>query len=329
MAKINNKIEDDMKDLRMKSSGDGIRVRFNKNLMGGLKEKEVEEYITSLTQQFNYTEQTYKDRIDEFSTFTEMLTKERDEAAARIQKMNDDFKSTLDEIEALKAENERLSKAKDETKVHIEELISKDAERAQQEEIFLKISSENSNLKKELQEIHIIRDKLAGENVILKKQLKNIEQAITSLQSENNELKDNISTLRSYIRQSETKKSMTLSEYTEKHTYTMNLTSQKLKETINAIEDMKNDVNDLLKEMKDNKFIDSILHEDFRKIKTPPSKTKAPAELAADEVDGSGTGGDGAEKSDAPVLEFHAAYVMEEEGLIADDNTKEANITTK
>jgi len=248
-------IQSDFKDLRSKTSTGGNIVKFNKHILGGFKTVEVEEYIASLTQQFGRTEDAYKERIEEFTTFTEMLTKEKDNATIQLQTALNELNEYKKEILALKEQTTNLYKDLENSKTISLELTSRESEITQKEDENISLSIENKLLKSELCDINLLRDKLAGEDVVLKKKLEVVDNLATTAHKENNLLRDKMVLMNSTIRQVEMKKSLKLSEYTEKQIFTINQTTQSLKDMFSTLEDMKMDVCEMFEELKENKFI--------------------------------------------------------------------------
>lgn len=299
MEKDSGVIYDEMKDLRNKTSGEESVFKFKKNVFGGIKEKDVEDYITSINQQFNRSEAAYKDRIDEFATHTEMLVNERDDALIQLQRKIEETGGLRAEIEeqknkistlqktmeennlriiefdanelnelkiamaAEKIKNETLQKELEDNKIRFAEIEAGEIERIKKEEMNMNLAKENDLLKNELFEILENRDKLAGENAVIKKQIMDFSDLLTIVNKDKSELQDNIASIRSTIRQNEMRKSMVLSEYTEKQIYKMNQTTQTMKEMLSAIENMKNDVCELFVVLKENKVAENIQNYSF------------------------------------------------------------------
>lgn len=299
MEKDSGVIYDEMKDLRNKTSGEESVFKFKKNVFGGIKEKDVEDYITSINQQFNRSEAAYKDRIDEFATHTEMLVNERDDALLQLQKRIEELGGLRTEIEEQKNKIAALQKTMEENNLRViefdanelnelkiamsEEKIKTDAlqkvldennqrfieievnelERIKKEETNINLAKENELLKNELFEILETRDKLAGENAVIKKQIMDFNDLLVIVNKDKSELQDNIASIRSTIRQNEMRKSMVLSEYTEKQIYKMNQTTQNMKEMLSSVENMKNDVCELFVVLKENKVAENIQNYSF------------------------------------------------------------------
>ena len=75
----NNDRFENIQNLRSKSFSESNELDLKKNLLGGYDVKEVKEYINNLNFQHSRTINTYQERIDEFTTFVEMLNKEKEE----------------------------------------------------------------------------------------------------------------------------------------------------------------------------------------------------------------------------------------------------------
>lgn len=254
MADLNNPIKEDLKDLRTKTTVTEIPVLFKKKLFGGLNKDEVNEYITSLTQQFSRTEDAYKERIDEFTTFTEMLSQEKERAVQQMQGVLNDLAEQTSQNSYLKGENEKLQKTNEEMKIVMDEMIHQKETAPQATEDGKDLVRENELLKGELEELSTSRDLLAGENSVLKKQLELMQNSLQTTEEERDTLKNEMVENQSRIRQSEMKTRMTLSEYSDRQIYSMNRATQNLQELISALDSMKNDVSFLTGEIKENKI---------------------------------------------------------------------------
>ncbi len=241
MDKENGVIFSEMKDLRTKTSKEEGAVQFKKHVFGGIKESDVEEYIASITQQFNRAEEAYKDRIDEFATQTEMLSKECDSRWEQLKTRADELNERKEELLALQNENNILRKAIEENQRKMTEIETNESERIRIEESATGLMKENDLLKTELFEIQQARDHLAGENAVIKKQLKEAEASLEASDKEKSELLEDITLIRSAARQNEMKKSLALSEYSEKQNYATNQATQKMKDLIASIDEMRND----------------------------------------------------------------------------------------
>ena len=250
--------DDDMKDLRTKTFNEEGVVKFNKHLFGGFKKEEVENYINSLNEQFSRTEQAYKDRIEEFTTFTQMLTKERDDSGEQKKKSSIELNEVKEQLASLKTNNAALANEIEESKKQLEDYGTIEADRAIKEELEFNLSKENNILREDLFAVQQSRDKMAGENAVLKKQLETAENLVVTTEKEKNEMKESTLQINSMIRQSEMNKSLKLSEFAEKQSYTINKTTQNLNELIASMEEMKSEVIELFEELKENKFMSSF-----------------------------------------------------------------------
>lgn len=251
MNKEPDNISSEMKDLRTKTSSEDGTVKFKKNILGGIKEKDVEEYIASITQQFSRTEEAYKDRMEEFATHTEMLIKECDDALEQLQIKASEMQNLKTESTALKNENAALAKSLEESQSQILELEKDKPEPMETDSIDRDLAKENEFLKAELLELQQARDQVAGENAVYKKQLKDTEELLAATQKERDSLKESHALQRSTVRQAEMKKGLIVREYTEKQIYTMNQTTQKMAEILTSLEGMKGDFRELLEGLGD------------------------------------------------------------------------------
>ncbi len=246
MNKNPDNISTEMKDLRIKTSSEEGSVRFKKNMLGGIREKEVEEHIASITRQFSRAEEAYKDRIDEYATHTEMLKKECDDTLEQLQKKADEIQDLKKETAALKSENARIAKDLDEYK---EQLLALQNEKPGEDEtvsLDRDLFKENGLLKEELTLLQQEREQAAGENAVFRKQLRAMEEQLDIIQKERDALQESHAVQRSISRQTDMKKGLIVREYTEKQTFAVKQATLKLTEILSTMEEMKDDFDELL-----------------------------------------------------------------------------------
>lgn len=251
-------IAGEMKDLRTKSSTTEGEAKFKKMIFGGINEKEVEDYIISVTQQYNRAEEAYRQRIDEVATHTEMLVKECEDALEQIQTKTEIIKDLQAAEGSYKNEIAELQKRADADTQHIMELEKAAAGKSETERNDDELLQENELLKKEISNIQQERDKLGGETAVLTAQLRETKALLESVSKEKDTLCDDFVEFRFAVRQSEMKKSLSLRQYSEKQVYTVKQASQRMKEMLASMDNMKDDLITLLVSIEEDKMAEKI-----------------------------------------------------------------------
>lgn len=251
-------IYEDMKNLRTKSNKDERVVKFKKSVFGGIKSKEVNDYISSITAQHKRTGQAYQERIDEYNTFTEMLTRERDDAIFQLQSKTQELTLAKEEIETLKLELDNFKNIDESIKESQTANELRESIRAQKEGELLDVFKDNYFLKSQLEQILNSRDEIAGENAVLKKQFELLQEKIDTADNQNAFLKNKITEINSAIRQNEISKSHKISEFSEKQIYAIKETAKTLNDALTSLETMKNDVSGIHDEIRQNSLLNII-----------------------------------------------------------------------
>ncbi len=81
---------ENIQDLRSRSLTPKSDLDFKKILFGGYDTKEVNDFIRNINNQHNRTITAYQERIDEFTTFIEMLNKEKEDIIKNYENNDSD-----------------------------------------------------------------------------------------------------------------------------------------------------------------------------------------------------------------------------------------------
>ena len=247
-------IANEMKDLRTKSSTIESEMKFKKVPFGGISEKEVMDYIASVTQQFNRAEEAYRQRIDEFTTHTEMLVKECEDALEQIQTKSDIIKELQSDQVSLKNEITELKNKADADRQCAVESEKNETGKLEMEKNDRELLQENELLKQELSAVQQERDQLGGESAVLAEMFRETKELLETTLLEKNTLYDEFVAFRSLVRQTEMKKSFSLRQYSEKQIHNVNQTSKRMKEMLAVMDGMRNDLYTLLISIDENKM---------------------------------------------------------------------------
>jgi len=195
-----------IQDLRSKTLTPKSDSDFKKVLFGGYDDKEVNDYIRSINNQHNRTISAYQERIDEFTTFIEMLNREKEDIIKNYRN-NDDELEELKE-KCINYENQAVSYKEEITKLQDGNIIyENDVDKYKQEIVILKekfnnyendlnsykeeitrLNSEISNIKAEhAEKMKELESEfgISKENEFLKKELNVLSISRDKMQSEN------------------------------------------------------------------------------------------------------------------------------------------------
>lgn len=234
-----------LKELRIKTSYSATDEKIKKSAFGGYNKKDTDEYIANLKEQLTRAENAYNERIEEYSTFCEMLTKEKDSLLAELEQIKKSKADYEDNIASVKSDKERLLNELTVSKTVISELEAKLKEKKTAAEDEITFEKENKILKDELSGLYSERDKIAGENAFLKKQVEELKSISDYLKKSNAEQYDKILELSGKLRYNEAQKKMRLSEFTQKEDYLINKSAQHIRELFVLLDSMKKDIAEL------------------------------------------------------------------------------------
>ncbi|MHC1694384.1 MAG: hypothetical protein AB9835_03740 [Eubacteriales bacterium] len=141
-------------------------ISFTKGILGGYNAKEVDDYIKVLKDRLAGAENTFRDRLDEFSVMTSMLTQERDKYKALCERTAEEVKAVKSSLTVMEDENTSLKQ----TVTQLEERALSEVEL----EGLRRMSARNAVLEKMAEE----HDVLLAERITLGKQLEAIESEL-------------------------------------------------------------------------------------------------------------------------------------------------------
>ncbi|MHB1455131.1 MAG: hypothetical protein ACYCYM_14415 [Saccharofermentanales bacterium] len=235
--KLNSGIEE-IKDLRIKSGSETISPEFKKSMFNGYDPKEVQEYIESMKLQHGNTLEAYQERIDEFTSFTEMLTKEKGDAVAAQASLNEKFNKMQSDQVVLATQNQALE-------TEIAALREKLVKYEESEEYGsslrdkLDLTHENELLRNEVRTLSDARDLLAGENGSLKLQIESLTDTAAKLRTDNQELQFKHNTVFSQIRQTDMNVGMKASEFAQKQIFCIDQSAEALSRILSDLNELK------------------------------------------------------------------------------------------
>lgn len=227
-----------IKDLRLKSGSESNSPEFKKSLFNGYDPNEVKEYIDSMRAQHSNTLDAYQERIDEFTSFTEMLSKEKTDAVAGMAALTEKFTMMQSEQEKLSAQNGAYSA---EIASLQEKLVKYEESEAYGSSLRdkLDLTHENELLRNEVNSLSDSRDILAGENAALKLQIEGINETIAKLRIDNQELQFKHNSVFSQIRQTDMNVGMKASEFAQKQIFCIDKSAEVLGTVLSDLNELK------------------------------------------------------------------------------------------
>ena len=238
---------ENIQDLRTRTFSENSEPDLKKSLFGGYDSKEVNDYIRNLSNQHNRTVAAYQERIDEFTTYIEMLNKEKEDIIKN-------FENSDEEIAKLKSNCNVYARNESAFRNEIERLNSEIAkisseytEKLKDLESEFGVSKENELLKEELNAVAKSRDDIQSENSSIKAELDAAKEDIDKLRAENKKLRDEIALISSQMRKYRMGQSVKIIEFSEKEIFTLKKTGETLKNLLDDVQKMTDDTINLKK----------------------------------------------------------------------------------
>lgn len=233
-----NSSTEGIKDLRLKSGSESNSPEFKKSLFNGYDPSEVKEYIDSMRAQHSNTLDAYQERIDEFTTFTEMLSKEKADTVAGMTALNEKYSKMQSEHVVLAEQNQTFEAEITSLK---EKLVKYEESEAYGSSLRdkLDLTHENELLRNEVKTLSDSRDILAGENASLKLQIECINETIAKLRVDNQDLQFKHNFVFSQIRQTDMNIGMKASEFAQKQIFCIDKSAEVLGTVLSDLNELK------------------------------------------------------------------------------------------
>jgi DivIVA domain-containing protein len=210
---------EEIKDLRAKSGGEARPAEFKKSMFGGYDPKDVDDYIENIKLQHGSTLEAYQERFDEFVTFNEMLTKEKNDAAEKLASFTQDYEQMKQTFGELTSRNQGYLKEIASLKVSLAEYEEAQEKYGTDLKNLLELTHENALLKEEIHAMSQSRDQIAGENAMLKAQVESLTESVAKLKADNQDLQYKHNAVYSLIRQTDMSVGMKTVEYAQQQLY--------------------------------------------------------------------------------------------------------------
>jgi chromosome segregation ATPase len=235
---VNTSENRDIRDLRNKNLGPEKTPEFKTTLMKGYQIKQVNEYLINLKIQHDRTVETYKERIDEFTTFTEMLNKEKEEfrlKAETLERTCDDYTKKIWDLEEQLSHSAKKQPAKAGLEDALEDALEKNSV----------LSMEKSLLEKELHEIALSHNELAGESAVIKSQWEQTKETLEKCKKENLKQLEFDAHHRAKIRKADRDLHLMTAEFKEKQSHFIHQSADSLQTVLTYLEELKKGMDDL------------------------------------------------------------------------------------
>ncbi|MBK5244591.1 MAG: hypothetical protein JJE18_06140 [Eubacteriaceae bacterium] len=159
-------------ELRNGSVNSYTDVIFRKKNFGGIDPKEVSEYIRTLKERLNNAEVSFKERLEEYSEMTAMLTQERDKYLSMFKACESTNLDLQQQLKIVDKDNEALN-----IKIQGMSIALKSQDDGQKNE---KIELENAEMQNKINEYKEYKD----ESIDLKNQLNQLKAMVQDLNEE-------------------------------------------------------------------------------------------------------------------------------------------------
>jgi len=232
---------ENIQDLRSKSFKPETNPDLKKNIFGRYNTREVNDYVKNLNIQNNRTIATYQERIDEFTSFIEMLNKEKEDIIKsyentdiEISKLKEKCENYESDINAFKKEIDRLNS-------EMSKIVNEYSRKMKEMENEFGISKENELLKEEIKALSVSRDNLQSANSMIKAEFETTRDDLEKMKSENKKLRDDNAILSSRMRKYRMNQNMKIIEFSEREIFTLKKTEEKLSNLVEDIRKMTED----------------------------------------------------------------------------------------
>lgn len=226
-----------LSEIRQDDANTTDSINLKKNFLGGYKVKEVTEYINTLKDNLRKAEQSFKNRLEEYSSMTSMLTQERDKYHNLLIESDEKYREMQKKIFELTAENDELKEeinkisenvlTENEVKMY-EETLNQNIEMSNKiEDLSLKLKEyedykyDNIKLKSNIEQLESIVEEqnkkiddyskneitnaeyqaVISENQLIKQQNEEVMTEISKLTAENNMLDEQNNRLKENLEQ--------------------------------------------------------------------------------------------------------------------------------
>ena len=236
-----NLMQSELNGLRSKIDTSTEQFKFKKSIVGGYDPDQVEAYIKSLKNASVQEQKLFKEKYEEATSFSAMITQERDAVIKKLTDANTNLNEYIEAINELKNTNASLNQRIEEFTVQLGTAKTTD----ELEEKIKELEYENNEISSRLNEEIETKTFVESENVMLKDKAQDLSASVEKLDSENLELKDSIKKLKVSKRNIAVNTNTSIFEYQQKHKYNVERINNNISESLRVLEAMKAEMDDL------------------------------------------------------------------------------------
>lgn len=236
-----NLMQDELSVLRSKLDTSTEQFKFKKNFVGGYDPVQVEAYVKSLKNTSAQEQKLFKEKYEEATSFSAMMTQERDIITKKLNEAEANLNEYIEAIAELKNTNASLNQRIEEFTVQLG--TAKTTEEL--EKRITELEDESNKISSHLNEVLEAKTFVMSENSMLKDKTQDLSNTIEKLDNENMGLKDIIQRLKVAKRNIAVNTNTSIFDYQQKNKYNIERMNSNINESLRVLEAMKVEMDDL------------------------------------------------------------------------------------
>jgi len=236
-----NLMQDELNGLRSKIDTSTEDFKFKKNIVGGYAPDQVETYIKSLKNASMQEQKLFKEKYEEATSYTAMMTQERDVIIKKLNEAEANLNEYIEAISELKNTNGLLNQKIEDFTVQLG--TAKTTEEL--EKRITELEYENNEISSRLNEVLEAKTFVMSENSMLKDKAQDLSNSVVKMDNENIDLRDIIQRLKVSKRNVAVNTNTIIFEYQQKNKYNIERMNNNINESLKVLEAMKVEMDDL------------------------------------------------------------------------------------
>ena len=215
--------------------------KFKKSIVGGYDPDQVETYIKSLKNASMQEQKLFKEKYEEATSYTAMMTQERDVIIKKLNEAEANLNEYIEAISELKNTNGLLNQKIEDFTVQLG--TAKTTEEL--EKRITELEYENNEISSRLNEVLEAKTFVMSENSMLKDKAQDLSKSVVKMDNENIDLRDIIQRLKVSKRNVAVNTNTIIFEYQQKNKYNIERMNNNINENLKVLEAMKVEMDDL------------------------------------------------------------------------------------
>ena len=236
-----NLMQDELNGLRSKIDTSTEDFKFKKSIVGGYDPDQVETYIKSLKNASMQEQKLFKEKYEEATSYTAMMTQERDVINKKLNEAEANLNEYIEAISELKNTNGLLNQKIEDFTVQLG--TAKTTEEL--EKRITELEYENNEISSRLNEVLEAKTFVMSENSMLKDKAQDLSNSVVKMDNENIDLRDIIQRLKVSKRNVAVNTNTIIFEYQQKSKYNIERMNNNINESLKVLEAMKMEMDDL------------------------------------------------------------------------------------